>query len=101
MLELRAEHFNMYALGVSDEQELQHAGAVDVLVELASGERYAGTVRTLADVDAHLTRMYVPVTDTIVVRDLTPDVILTAVYDLLQGGVLDEVFLEVLEQVEG
>lgn len=101
MLELRADTFNAWLLGVSDEQDLAGAGSVDVVVELADGGRYAGTVRTLADIDGHLTGVYLPLTDTVVVRELTGETIATALGDLIEGGVLDEVFLEVLEEVEG
>lgn len=101
MLELQTDAFNLYLLGVHDEEDLAAAGRVDVLLELPSGERFAGTARSLADLDASLSGVYLPVTDTVVVRDLTPDAIVTAVADLLSGGVLDEVFLEVLEEVEG
>lgn len=98
MLELRAETFILYALGVVDELELAGAGSVDLLVEVAGGGRFAGTARTLADLDANL-GVYLPVTDTLIVRELMPEVLLGAVEDLLAGGVLDEVFLEVLEEV--
>lgn len=101
MIELRGAVANVFVLGVSDELQLRDAGRADVLVETAGGERYAGTVRTLADVDASLSGIYLPVTDTLVLRELTPDAILPAIEDLINGGVLDEVFLEVLEEVEG
>ncbi|PYE54835.1 hypothetical protein [Deinococcus yavapaiensis] len=100
MIELRGAVANVFVLGVSDEIALREAGRVDVLVETASGERYAGTLRTLDDIDASLTGIYLPVTDTLVLRDLTPDTVLPAIEDLINGGVLDEVFLEVLEEVE-
>ena len=98
MLELRAETFALYVFGVLDELELGRAGSVDLLIELAGGARFAGTARTLADVEANL-GLYLPVTDSVVVRELSPEVLLGAVADLLDGGVLDEVFLEVLEEV--
>ncbi len=98
MLELRAGAFNLYVLGVADELELARVGSVDLLIGLAGGGRFAGTARTLADLDANLA-LYLPVTDSIVVRELTPEVLLGAVADLLEGGVLDEVFLEVLEEI--
>lgn len=100
MIELRGAVANVFVLGVTDDIELRQAGRADVLVETAGGERYAGTVRTLADVDAALAGIYVPVTDTLILRELTPDTILPAIEDLINGNVLDEVFLEVLEQVE-
>lgn len=100
MIELRGAVVNVFVLGVGDELELREVGRADVLVETAAGERFAGTVRTLEDVDAALAGIYVPVTDTLILRELTPDTILPAIEDLVNGGVLDEVFLEVLEQVE-
>jgi hypothetical protein len=99
MIELRSDTFNLYLLGVQDDEALAREGTADVIVETLGGERYAGTVRSLAHLDAGLSGVYLPVTDTIVLRELTSDHVCTAVRDLLEGGVLDEVFLEVLEQV--
>ncbi|AFZ68250.1 hypothetical protein [Deinococcus peraridilitoris] len=101
MLELRTQHFTLYALGVADEPELAGAGSVDVLVELQGGERFAGTVRTLGSLDSELTaQAFVPVTDSLIVRDLTAQGLVDAVAALLAEDALDEIFLEVLEEIQ-
>ena len=100
---MRELHGDTFRLTLFNESE--HDGttyAADTLVEVTDGERYAGTISTAAELTARLIEhgTFLPVTDTLLVREFSDDVILQAIRDLLEKGQLDEVFLEVLEDIQ-